>query len=174
MIRCPIYPPTHRPNAPKRSSPPADSADFFGILVPVVRPDGIKPSILRFDKIFIADHGSNSTKKLEAAVPLIPFLKPQPWTNYKYKTAGTEAQGLYVDGGFQGNVADVTYAMAISRDHLGADYAEARGGVPAVRAELFQVARHAAISLHRHGQRDIGRLRARRFHGDLQPLPRRF
>ena len=126
MIRCPIYPPTHRPNAPKRSSPPADSADIFGILVPVVRPDGIKPSILRFDKIFIADHGSNYTKKLEAAVPLIPFLKPQPWTNYKYKTAGTEAQGLYVDGGFQGNVADVTYAMAISRDHLGADYAEAR------------------------------------------------
>lgn len=103
-----------------------DSADFFGILVPVVRPDGIKPSILRFDKIFIADHGSNYTKKLEAQVPLIPFLKPQPWTNYKYKTGGTEGQGLYVDGGFEGNVADVTYAMAISRDHLGKDYAEAR------------------------------------------------
>ena len=34
--------------------------------------------------------------------------------------------GLYVDGGFTGNVADVTYAMAISRDHLGADYADAR------------------------------------------------
>jgi hypothetical protein len=103
-----------------------DSADFFGILVPVVRPDGIKPSILRYDKIFIADHGSNYTKKLEAQVPLIPFLKPQPWTSYKYKTAGTEGQGLYVDGGFEGNVADVTYAMAISRDHLGRDYAEAR------------------------------------------------
>ena len=103
-----------------------DSADFFGILVPVVRPDGIKPSILRFDKIFIAYHGSNYTKKLEAQVPLIPFLKPQPWTNYKYKTGGTEGQGLYVDGGFEGNVADVTYAMAISRDHLGKDYAEAR------------------------------------------------
>ena len=98
-----------------------DSADFFGILVPVVRPDGIKPSILRFDKIFIADHGSNYTKKLEAQVPLIPFLKPQPWTNYTYKTGGTEGQGLYVDGGFEGNVADVTYAMAISRDHLGKD-----------------------------------------------------
>ena len=103
-----------------------DSADFFGILVPVVRPDGIKPSLLRYDKFFIADHGSNYTKKLEAKVPLIPFLKPQPWTNYKYKTAGTEGQGLYVDGGFEGNVADVTYAMAISRDHLGLDYAEAR------------------------------------------------
>ena len=103
-----------------------DSADFFGILVPVVRPDGIKPSILRFDKIFIADHGSNYTKKLEAQVPLIPFLKPQPWTSYKYKTSGTEGKGLYVDGGFEGNVADVTYAMAISRDHLGRDYAEAR------------------------------------------------
>jgi cytochrome c5 len=103
-----------------------DSADFFGILVPMVRPDGIKPSILRFDKIFMADHGSNYTKKLEAQVPLIPFLKPQPWTSYKYKTAGTEGKGLYVDGGFEGNVADVTYAMAISRDHLGKDYAEAR------------------------------------------------
>jgi hypothetical protein len=103
-----------------------DSADFFGILVPVVRPDGIKPSILRFDKVFIADHGSNYTKKLEAQVPLIPFLKPQPWTNHRYKTAGTERAGLYVDGGFEGNVADVTYAMAISRDHLGQDYAEAR------------------------------------------------
>ena len=103
-----------------------DSADFFGILVPVVRPDGIKPSLLRYDKFFAADHGSNYTKKIEGQVPLIPFLKPLPWTNYKYKTSGTEGQGLYVDGGFTGNVADVTYAMAISRDHLGADYAEAR------------------------------------------------
>ena len=103
-----------------------DSADFFGILVPVVRPDGIKPSLLRYDKFFVADHGSNYTKKIEGQVPLIPFLKPQPWTNYKYKTAGTEGHGLYVDGGFDGNVADVTYAMAISRNHLGADYAEAR------------------------------------------------
>jgi hypothetical protein len=103
-----------------------DSADFFGILVPVVRRDGIKPSILRFDKLFIADHGSNYTKKLEAQVPLIPFLKPQPWTSYKYKTSGDEGRGLYVDGGFEGNVADVTYAMAISRDHLGRDYADAR------------------------------------------------
>jgi cytochrome c5 len=103
-----------------------DSADFFGILVPVVRPDGIKPSLLRYDKFFVADHGSSYTKKMEAVVPLIPFLKPQPWTNYKYKTAGTEGQGVYVDGGFEGNVADVTYAMAISRNHLGADYAEAR------------------------------------------------
>jgi hypothetical protein len=40
-----------------------------------LRPDGIKPSILRFDKIFIADHASNDTKKREAQVPLIPFLK---------------------------------------------------------------------------------------------------
>ena len=103
-----------------------DSADFFGILVPVVRPDGIKPSLLRYDKLFVADHGSSYTKKVEGEVPLIPFLKPQPWTSYKYKTAGTDGQGLYVDGGFVGNVADVTYAMAISRDHLGADYAEAR------------------------------------------------
>jgi len=103
-----------------------DSADFFGILVPVVRPEGIKPSLLRYDKFFVADRGSSYTKKIEGQVPLIPFLKPQPWTNYKYKTAGTEGQGLYVDGGFTGNVADVTYAMAISRDHLGADYAEAR------------------------------------------------
>jgi hypothetical protein len=103
-----------------------DSADFFGILVPVVRPNGIKPSLLRYDKFFVADHGSNYTKKIEAQVPLIPFLKPQPWTSYKYKTAGTERHGLYVDGGFDGNVADVTYAMAISRDHLGNDYAEAR------------------------------------------------
>jgi hypothetical protein len=31
-----------------------------------------------------------------------------------------------VDGGFSGNVADVTYAMAINRDHLGKDYLEAR------------------------------------------------
>jgi len=30
-------------------------------------------------------------------VTLIPFLKPQPWTNYTYKTAGTECRGLYVD-----------------------------------------------------------------------------
>ena len=104
----------------------ADSADFFGILVPVLRPDGIKPSVLRYEKFFMADHGSSYTKKLEAKVPLIPFLKPQPWTNYRYKTNGTEGQGLYVDGGFSGNVADVTYAMAISRDHLGADFAEAR------------------------------------------------
>jgi cytochrome c5 len=103
-----------------------DSADFFGILVPVVRPDGIKPSVLRYEKFFVADHGSSYTKKLEAQVPLIPFLKPQPWTSYRYKTAGTEGHGLYVDGGFDGNVADVTYAMAISRDHLGKDYAEAR------------------------------------------------
>ena len=103
-----------------------DSADFFGILVPVVRPDGIKPSLLRYDKIFVADHGSSYTKKIEAEVPLIPYLKPQPWTNYRYKTAGTAGRGLYVDGGFEGNVADVTYAMAISRDHLGKDYAEAR------------------------------------------------
>jgi len=103
-----------------------DSADFFGILVPVVRPDGIKPSLLRYDKFFVADHGSNYTKKIEAQVPLIPFLKPQPWTSFKYKTAGTEGHGLYVDGGFDGNVADVTYAMAISRDHLGKDYADAR------------------------------------------------
>jgi len=103
-----------------------DSADFFGILVPVVRPDGFKPSLLRYDKFFVADHGSSYTKKIEGQVPLIPFLKPQPWTNYKYKTAGTEGHGLYVDGGFTGNVADVTYAMAISRDHLGNDYAEAR------------------------------------------------
>jgi len=103
-----------------------DSADFFGILVPVVRPDGIKPSLLRYDKLFVADRGSSYTRRVEAEVPLIPFLKPQPWTNYRYKTAGTEGQGLYVDGGFVGNVADVTYAMAISRDHLGADYAEAR------------------------------------------------
>jgi cytochrome c5 len=104
----------------------ADSADFFGILVPVLRPDGIKPSVLRYEKFFMADHGSSYTKKLEAKVPLIPFLKPQPWTNYRYKTNGTDGQGLYVDGGFSGNVADVTYAMAISRDHLGGDYAEAR------------------------------------------------
>ncbi len=104
----------------------ADSADFFGILVPAVRPDGIKPSLLRYEKFFVADHGSNYTKKIEGQVPLIPFLKPQPWTSYKYKTAGTEGKGLYVDGGFEGNVADVTYAMAISRDHLGADYAKAR------------------------------------------------
>ena len=104
----------------------ADSADFFGILVPVLRPDGVKPSVLRYEKFFMADHGSSYTKKLEAKVPLIPFLKPQPWTNYRYKTNGTEGQGLYVDGGFSGNVADVTYAMAISRDHLGADFAEAR------------------------------------------------
>jgi hypothetical protein len=103
-----------------------DSADFFGILVPVVRPDGIKPSLLRYDKFFVADSGSSYTKKIEGQVPLIPFLKPQPWTNYKYKTAGTKGQGLYVDGGFTGNVADVTYAMAISRDHLGNDYADAR------------------------------------------------
>jgi hypothetical protein len=103
-----------------------DSADFFGILVPVVRPDGIKPSLLRYDKFFVADRGSSYTKKIEGQVPLIPFLKPQPWTNYKYKTNGTEGRGLYVDGGFEGNVADVTYAMAISRDHLGKDYAEAR------------------------------------------------
>jgi cytochrome c5 len=103
-----------------------DSADFFGILVPVVRPDGIKPSLLRYDKIFVAEHGSSYTKKLEAEVPLIPYLKPQPWTNYRYKTAGTAGRGLYVDGGFDGNVADVTYAMAISRDHLGKDYADAR------------------------------------------------
>ena len=103
-----------------------DSADFFGILVPVVRPDGIKPSLLRYDKFFVADHGSNYTKKIEGQVPLIPFLKPQPWTNYQYKTAGTEGKGVYVDGGFEGNVADVTYAMAISRDHVGKDYAEAR------------------------------------------------
>jgi len=103
-----------------------DSADFFGILVPVVRPEGIKPSLLRYDKLFVADRGSSYTKKIEGEVPLIPFLKPQPWTSYKYKTSGTEGQGLYVDGGFAGNVADVTYAMAISRDHLGADYAEAR------------------------------------------------
>jgi cytochrome c5 len=104
-----------------------DSADFFGILVPVVRPDGIKPSPLRYEKFFVADHGSNYTKRIEGQVPLIPFLKPQPWTNYKYKTAGSEGKGLYVDGGFEGNVADVTYAMALSRDHLGNDYAEARG-----------------------------------------------
>ncbi len=103
-----------------------DSADFFGILVPVVRPDGIKPSLLRYDKFFVADHGSSYTKKIEGQVPLIPFLKPQPWTNYQYKTAGTEGKGVYVDGGFEGNVADVTYAMAISRDHVGKDYAEAR------------------------------------------------
>ncbi len=103
-----------------------DSADFFGILVPVVRPDGVKPSIMRLDKIFIADHGSSYTKKLEAQVPLIPFLKPQPWTSYRYKVGGTKGKGLYVDGGFEGNVADVNYAMAISRDHLGQDYAEAR------------------------------------------------
>ena len=103
-----------------------DSADFFGILVPIVRPDGIKPSMLRYEKFFVADHGSNYTKKIEGQVPLIPFLKPQPWTNYKYKTAGTEGRGVYVDGGFEGNVADVTYAMAISRDHLGRDYSEAR------------------------------------------------
>ena len=103
-----------------------DSADFFGILVPVVRPDGTKPSLLRYDKFFVADHGSNYTKKIEGQVPLIPFLKPLPWTNYRYKTAGTEGKGLYVDGGFEGNVADVTYAMAISRDHLGQDYAAAR------------------------------------------------
>jgi hypothetical protein len=92
----------------------------------VVRPDGIKPSLLRYDKFFVADRGSSYTKKIEGQVPLIPFLKPQPWTNYKYKTAGTKGQGLYVDGGFTGNVADVTYAMAISRDHLGNDYADAR------------------------------------------------
>ena len=103
-----------------------DSADFFGILVPVVRPDGIKPSLLRYEKIFMAEHGSSYTKRLEAEVPLIPFLKPQPWTNYRHKTSGTAGQGLYVDGGFEGNVADVTYAMAISRDHLGKDYAAAR------------------------------------------------
>jgi len=103
-----------------------DSADFFGILVPVVRPDGIKPSVLRYDKFFVADHGSNYTKKIEGQVPLIPFLKPQPWTNYAYKTGGTDGTGVYVDGGFEGNVADVTYAMAVSRDHLGNDYAKAR------------------------------------------------
>ena len=82
-----------------------------------VRPDCIKPSLLRYEKFFAADHGSNYTKKIEGQVPPIPFLKHLPWTNYKYKTSGTEGQGLYVDGGFTGNVADVTYAMAISRDH---------------------------------------------------------
>lgn len=115
-----------------------DSADFFGILVPVVRPDGIKPSVLRYQKIFTTDHGNNYTKKLEAQVPLIPFLKPQPWTNYRYKTAGTEGHGLYVDGGFEGNVADVTYAMAISRDHLGTDYAAARETFRRCVPEYFQ------------------------------------
>lgn len=115
-----------------------DSADFFGILVPQVRPDGIKPSLLRYDKFFVADHGSSYTQKMEAVVPLIPFLKPQPWTNYKYKTAGTEGQGLYVDGGFEGNVADVTYAMAISRNHLGLDYAEAREVFKACVPEYFK------------------------------------
>jgi len=63
---------------------------------------------------------------LGVLLPLIAFLKPQPWTNYKYKMDGTEGKGFYVDGGFEGNVADVTYAMAISRDHLGEDYIEAR------------------------------------------------
>jgi hypothetical protein len=36
-----------------------------------------------------------------------------------YKVTSTEGRGLYVNRGFEGNVADVTYAMAISRDHLG-------------------------------------------------------
>lgn len=103
-----------------------DSADFFGVLVPVLRPDGIKPSILRYDKFFVDTHSTSYTKKMEAKVPLIPFLKPQPWTNYRHKINGTEGNGLYVDGGFEGNVADVTYAMAISRGHLGEDYVEAR------------------------------------------------
>lgn len=103
-----------------------DSADFFGVLVPVLRPDGVKPSVLRYDKFFIDTHTNSYTKKLEAKVPLIPFLKPQPWTNYRWKVNGSKGQGLYVDGGFAGNVADVTYAMAISRDHLGRDYMEAR------------------------------------------------
>jgi hypothetical protein len=103
-----------------------DSADFFGVLVPVLRPDGIKPSVVRYDKFFVDTHTNSYTKKMEAKVPLIPFLKPQPWTSYRHKINGTEGKGLYVDGGFEGNVADVNYAMAISRGHLGEDYVEAR------------------------------------------------
>ncbi len=103
-----------------------DSADFYGILVPTLRPDGVKPSLLRYYSFFLEKHSTSYTKPLEAKVPLIPFLKPQPWTNYYWKTHGTEGQGLYVDGGFSGNVADVTYAMAINRDHLGRDYLEAK------------------------------------------------
>jgi hypothetical protein len=103
-----------------------DSADFYGVLVPQLRPDGVKPSSLRYYSFFLEKHGSSYTKSVEAKVPLIPFLKPQPWTNYYWKTHGSEGKGLYVDGGFTGNVADVTYAMAINRDHLGKDYLEAR------------------------------------------------
>ena len=102
------------------------SADFFDVLIPELRLDGSTPNLLRFMGFFLAKKGSKYTKDAESVAPLIPFIKPQPWTHYKWKTRASEVQGLYVDGTFTGNLAAVSYAMMISVDPTGRDYINAK------------------------------------------------
>jgi hypothetical protein len=119
-----------------------NSADFFGVLVPFLRPDFPKPSLFRYMDVFLSNRPTKSTDEIAWQVPLLPYIKTQPWINYGTKLSGTETytrkerpdlkseeipgSGLYVDGGFFGNNADVTYATTIAVKRDGSDYLEAR------------------------------------------------
>ncbi len=139
-----------------RRNPPRgfiNSADFFGVLIPYLRPEYPKVSLLRYNAVFTGRPGNAYVRPLEPLVALIPYLKTQPWTSFKHKLAGTAlnavpdqpqpigGNGLYVDGGFFGNTADVTYAMAMSIEVDGSDYIDAKNQFAAVVPSYFKTLR---------------------------------
>jgi hypothetical protein len=99
-----------------------NSADFYGVIAGRVRdPFPSINKLLLMEYLYSAPNASEAVKKIAPLSQNQPFLKTQPWASYRYKKAH---DSLYVDGGFKGNTAAVTYRLAFSVNRQGDDYLE--------------------------------------------------
>ncbi len=99
-----------------------NGADYYGVLAGLVRDPfpRIQPLLL-LDYFFASPKVNPAVAALAAVAQAQPFLKTQSWGNYRYKQPLNK---LYVDGGFSGNTAEVTYRLAFSINPDGSDYLE--------------------------------------------------
>jgi len=125
-----------------KRNPPRNSmvnfADYFARILVYTRPNAPNPSLdkLRLFNVFgernniIARRRQGEFNQLKADTKKFSYIKTQPWITYASKLEGVKNQGFYVDGGFHGNFANVTYGNAFSLKSDGSDYRKA--------AERFQ------------------------------------
>ncbi len=106
---------------PRRNSF-VNSADYFGVLSRVIRQPFPAVKFRTFlDFFFASEKSSDAVSAIKDVALSQPYLKSQPWGNYRYKKPLDQ---LYVDGGFSGKTSAVTYRLAFSQDLAGRDYEE--------------------------------------------------
>lgn len=119
---------------PERNSM-VNSADYFGVLASYARRNGGRIDHQEMGNLMYWPRNEPSYIDNYSEYPLDvyaldqAFIKTQPWINFRYKAKQdgreNDSDKLYVDGGFSGSPAGVTYRLAISLDESGKDLQQA-------------------------------------------------